>query len=412
MIATPLDFSKVLAKNFPKFTFSPKPHVAIFEPNSDLATNPSILCLIEEMVKMGYNIDLLIPTSDRFPMLREKVSIFPYTATFKNIGDTPICTANKIINNFRRLILEAIFAAGFIKVIIGIDSKGLIKASRYSRRYNIPLVYLNFEIFFWDELISVRDIEEKKLECDASALADLVIIQDEFRASLLAKENKIPMNKFTYLPVSPGGVQTLPKSNYLRNRFNLSDEHLIVLHSGSFENWTYAEELIENVRYWPKNIVLVVHTRYTPNQKNRFINTLRESNLSNVILSVEPLMNDDYERLVASADIGLVLYKTIGQSKYTQKNIKHIGLASGKFAYFMKHGIPIISLNQPNFSNLLRDYSFGENISCFSEMVDGIMRLHKNYAFYSSEAKRIYREKLDFCLHWPSIYDRMYRYLQ
>ena len=87
-----------------------------------------------------------------------------------------------------------------------------------------------------------------------------------------------------------------------------------------------------------------------------------------MILSTEPLPPEEYESMVASADLGLVLYKTIPGSLFRQKNIECIGLSSGKFSHYTKHGLPVISIGQQTYADLLFDYEFGENLSSFDEM--------------------------------------------
>lgn len=382
--------------------------IALFEPARDLATNPSLVCLLEAFTRNGAYIDVLMPDSGRFPTVNTRMTRYPFPLLRRGIRTT----VRGWWEHIQRMPLNRMFAAGAYDWILGVNSAGIIRGYEYAKRYRVPLVYLSFEIFFRDELSSKAEVEEKERERIASQFADLVIVQDRWRAKLLATENGLSPEKFEYLPVSPGGSPTAQKSDYLRRRFNLSERQTIVLHSGSFAEWTYADELLENVATWPKDFILVVHTRHKPGRTDRYIQAVRRAKRSNVILSTEPLPVDEYEQLVASADIALALYKPVPPSRYLQKNIQTIGLASGKFSFAMKYGIPVISIGQQSYGQLLADYVFGENLDSFSEMPAALNRVRSNYAHHRAEAQRLFSEKLDFDIHWPRLSARLLEVLK
>jgi glycosyltransferase involved in cell wall biosynthesis len=386
--------------------------IAIFEPNKDLATNPTLTCLIESLAEEGARIDVIMPFDSIYPQFKGFATIYPYpekSASWKgNLKETLKYLAkflrtkkNKPLMNYKKYDL-----------IMGINSEGLVKSYQFARQFEIPLVYISFEMAFRDEISDNRDILEKQSECTACQYADLVIIQDKLRAGLLAVENKISSKKFDYLPVSPSGLSTAKKTNYFHTRFNISGDKTIILHSGSFRSWTCAEELVESASSWPDNYVLVVHTRYKPIRRDEHIKIVQDSRLSNLVLSTEPLDINEYEQLVASADIGLVLYKSVANLKYTGKNLQNIGLSSGKFSFYMKCGLPVITYRQKSYEELLKSYSFGINIQNFNDMPDAINKISNNYSHFSDESRRLYSEKLDFNIHWPKISKRFLEIMQ
>lgn len=381
--------------------------IAIFDPDPTLATNPSLVCLLEALTHSGARVDALMPASGRFPSMDSMVTRYPFPRRFSLWYGGIRTTLRSWWECVQWTQVDRMFSAEIHDLILGVDSLGIIRGYEYARRLHIPLVYLSFEIFFRDELSSRAEIKEKQHECTASQFADLVIIQDRWRAQLLAAENGLSLEQFEYLPVSPGGAQRVQKSDYLRRRFDLSERQTIVLHSGSFAEWTYAYELLENVTTWPKDFILVVHTRYKPSWTNRCVQAIQQAKLPNVVLSTDPLPMDEYEQLVASADIGLVLYKPVPPSRYEQKNIQTIGLSSGKFSSYMKYGLPVISIGQRSYAQLLADYAFGENIDSFREMSAALNRVRSNYAHYRAEAQRLFSEKLDFDIHWPRLAARL-----
>lgn len=386
--------------------------IAIFEPHADLATNPCMVCLLEALARSGARVDVLMPTPGRYPEIHGRVTRYPFPMRFSLWRTGIRTTLQGWLEFFLGMRVERIFAAGAYDLIIGIDSAGIISGYEYAKRYDVPLVYLSFEISFRDELSSKAELEEKERECHASQFANLVIIQDKWRARLLSDENDLYLEKFEYMPVSPASSPSIQASDYLRRRFNIPKRQTIVLHSGSFAAWTCADELIENVATWPEGFLLIVHTRYIPGKTDRYIHTVRKAKLSNVVLSTEPLPADDYEQLVASADIGLVSYKPVPRSRFGQKNLQTIGLSSGKFSFYMKYGLPVISIGQQSYQELLKAYAFGENVSSFSEMPAALMRVRTNYDQHQAEARRLFSEKLDFDIHWPRLEARLLEVLK
>ena len=385
--------------------------MALFEPRPNLAENPTLVCLLRAFARSGACVDVLMPVSDRYPSLSD-VARYPFPRRFSLWRGGIRSTLRGWWDRSQQMQVDHRFAAGAYDLILGVDSAGLIAGYEYATRYHVPLVYLSFEIFFRDELSRRAEIEEKERECTASQFADLVIIQDQWRARLLATENRLSLDRFEYLPVSPGGSQRAGKSDYLRRRFNLSERRILVLHSGSFVEWTCADELLENVAAWPEEFVLVIHTKYRPGRTDRYIQAVRQTKPSNVVLSTDPLPPEEYEQLVASADIGLVLYKAVPPSRSTQKNIQTIGLSSGKFASYMKCGLPVISVGQQTYAELLEDYAFGENIDSLSEMPAALTRVQSDYAHHRAEAQRLFSEQLDFDLHWRRLSARLLEVLK
>jgi len=385
--------------------------IAIFEPHPDFATNPSLVCLSEALTRSGARVDVMMPDNGNYPPVDSRLTRYPYPRNCQLWFGGIRATLRGWRERAELLRTAFLFASGAYDLILGIDNDGIINGYKYAKRFDVPLIYLSLEISFRDELLAIVEIKEKELECTASQFADLVIIQDQWRAKLLADENGLSPEKFEYLPVSPRGSQLVKESDYLRRRFNISENQTIVLHSGSFADWTYADELLDNVSTWPEGFVLVVHTRYKPGNTDKYVQAIQEAKLPNVFLSVEPLPQNEYEQLVASANIGLVLYKPMAY-RYALKNIQTIGFSSGKFSVYMKYGLPIISIGQQTYTQLLAGYAFGENLTSFQEIPAALQRVRAKYAHHQAEAQRLFYEKLDFDIHWPRLTARILEVLR
>lgn len=383
--------------------------IALFEPYPDLVTNPTLVCLLKALTRGGARVDVMMHDTSSLRSLEGNISGYRFPEGLSLWYGDIRTTLQYWLYRFsmERLGMERRFAAGVYDLIIGVDSLGIIRASTYAKRFNLPLVYLSFEIFFRDELSTQKEIEEKDRETAASRSADLVVIQDSRRGNLLSAENNLSLNKFEYLPVSPDGFRCDGESDYLRRRFNISEDRTVVLQSGSLAEWTCAGELIESVAKWPEGFILVIHIPYESKQSEPYVQAIRRAELPNVFLTTGALPTEEYEKMVDSAHIGLVLYKPVPSSRYVQKNIEHIGLASGKFSFYMKYGIPVISFAQKEYDRLLRNYAFGENIDAFDDMPQALRRVRSHYDHYRTEASRLFSEKLDFDIHWPGLSARL-----
>jgi hypothetical protein len=146
---------------------------------------------------------------------------------------------------------------------IGVDPVGIVRASALARFTGVPMVYYSLELLLSSELTS-KTKRLKEQELLLSREASFVIIQDQERAHLLAKDNEISLDKFVLVPNAPLGSARRQPCRYWHDRFGLSSNFRVVLHPGSVGQWTGLEDIVRSVSSWPENWVLVVHTYLDP----------------------------------------------------------------------------------------------------------------------------------------------------
>lgn len=373
---------------------------AIFFPDHGAATNPTLVSLVKHLKRLGVIVDIYSPYDKHVPQLGIHQYSFPYHYCPRD------SYRKAIVRKFRRMLRgEAFYNKGLSKneydLIFGVDVIGVIAAQQYSKAKKTPFVYISFEILFRDEITDKYWLNVKNAELSASQEAEFIIIQDEERMQLLCNENDLEPHHMIFLPVSPEEGENLRDSNYLREKYSIPKNNKIVLHAGSFKHWSYAEELVNSIEDCPSNVTLVVNFKSA--EENTYIRSLRDKSLSNVVVTEGALDDDEYHRMVASADIGLVLYKPSSISVYSNKNIKHIGLSSGKFSLYAKYGLPIISVGQKTYQSLLNEYKFGIDVSHFDDIYISMQSIMNNYSAFSMESRRLYNEKLKFDLFWPNV---------
>lgn len=439
--------------------------IIIFEPHPDISTNPVLINIIRRFSEDGISIEIYQPEHGRYlPLEVTKKNVILHTYSYSLYNSALRFMDNlyalRYLNILQRQKVYDRLSQGLLQekgiVILAIDQKGVIEAYKYSNKLNVPYIYLSFEIFFSDELailpkltnyivssglfkwlnsfihikgnninsksgkngvtlnlqfliMSLMNIlifsRAKKNEIEANQKAAFTIIQDKQREELLRSENRLSRHDMFYLPVAPSAYPMVKKNDYIREKYNISKNELIVIHAGSFGTWTYAEELIESTRHWPENIVLFIHTRHCPDNKNTQM--ISKNKFKNIIFSSKPYDSLEYEEMLASADVGLVLYKPNYANPYLGKNLERIGLASGKLSYYMKYGIPTISFSQQSYKDLLKDYKYGIDLNNFEEFPSALMEIRRSYSVYSGEAYRLFREKLNFDLYYPALKQKL-----
>jgi hypothetical protein len=379
--------------------------IAVFYPQHGFLTNPTMACIAEELIAMGARVDVYSPLHDSAAQVRGVVhKMFP--SPFKLWGGSWKNTRD----GWRQRMVSLARREDFLKqqydLVIGVNSAGLIEAHKYHVKYGVPLVYIPFEIFFRDELTLPGHIAEKTGEIRASQDAAIVLVQDPVRGRLLARENGLDEKTFVYMPVAPRSENRITKRNVIRSRFAIPEENIILLHSGSFTYWTYSKEIIESARQWPSNITLFIHTPSPVQPSSLPVQT----GGAQVIFDHHLLDGPAYADLILSADCGLVMYKP-GGTRYENRNLEVIGLASGKFSSYLNHGLPVIAVKQQTYRDLLASYPFGEVVDDLDQIPAAALRIAANSATHRAQSKRLFNEKLDFNAHWPHMKAALQRVL-
>jgi hypothetical protein len=389
---------------------------AILDPVSSYFSNPTLQCLFEELKVMGVSIDIFKRFGEEQLLKTNLIKSNPFPIPLKIFsGDIESTLRNwKWYLKYHGGKGNTQFLKNRYDLIFAINPEGVIAAHRNWIKTKTPYVYLSFEMFFKDELIKKGQLLEKQEEIIASRNALFIIIQDKTRGRLLSKENDISLDQMEFMPVAPRGNALPLRSNYLRQRFNIDKNKIIILHSGTFRDWTCADELIDSLTTWPDDKALVIHTHYNKYglTDDPYISALKKIFNKNLFVSSTPLNQREYQDMVCSADIGLVFYKPNHIPPFGGKNIQNIGLSSGKFASYTKCGLPIICGRQKVYEEIINKYKLGMYSDQFSEIPYLADQIRKNWDLYSQESLRFFNEQLDFNIYWQKIWKRISEYIR
>lgn len=285
------------------------------------------------------------------------------------------------------------------KWFIGVEPEGLIAAGMVGQKQGVPVIYYNLELRLSYESQAIMQKVIKKYEKMFNKFSVFTIIQDEERARLLAKDNEICLQNILTVPVSADGPIYEQKTACLRERFNLTENDRIILYAGFISNWACCEELAKSAASWPKNRILIIHSHgyYDP----AYLKKVRKYEGENVKLSMDPVSYDALPSFLASADIGIALYKDLGE------NFTMIGSASGKLAHYLKSGLPVIANDYPSVRRIIDTFECGVCIDSPHEIIDAMAKIFDKYEIMRRNAFICYEENYMFSRNFTKVIERM-----
>ena len=398
--------------------------VAIVYPRANIDTVPSLIGAAERLADADYDVDLYIYrhagqpspsfTSARIRLrplgvegladqstagLRSMVkragwlpdiARAPLARTYQALG-AGLAGGTRLAARARGAVLERPEA---YTCVIGVDPDGLEVA--YSLARGAPVGYYSLELLLSAELTTAAEVQLKARERELSRQAAFVVVQDEDRARLLADDNEIDWQRMLLVPNAPHGPARRVPSRYWHKKFDLAEGTRVVIHSGSLGDWTGIEQILASAHDWPPEWVLVIHTRYDA-ESSGYVDQLRRSaDPRRVYFSLKPVPRQQYDPLIDGGDVGIAFYVPNNESAFTQRNVQTIGLSSGKLAYYLRSGLPVIVNRASSIASLIEQTGAGIGVEDASEIGAALNRISADYPSFSSSATQLFDERLDF----------------
>ena len=293
---------------------------------------------------------------------------------------------------------------------IGAEPEGLCDAVRYASLLRVPFAYWSLELLFTDEIKNIYEGVLKQEEIIKSQQATFTIIQDVWRAQALINENNLDPARIIMVPNAPMGRARRHQSDFLRRRYKIADERKIVLCAGSLKSWwAMSDEILEAAAHWPDKYVLVMHSRQK--YSYRYLNSLsRKVNSDRVIISHDPLTSAEFRSLIDSADVGIAFYRHLPHDKAVRnvgKNIKILGLSSGKVSDYLQSGLPVIVNECIGLSEVIESYNCGICVTDPHRITEALSTIFSRYDYYVENACRCFNEKLELNRNFQPVLARL-----
>ena len=398
--------------------------VGIVYPRANVDTVPSLIGAAELFAEHGYDVDLLTYTQagQPVPLFNSKRirlrslgvdgladhSTAGLRSLVKRVGWLPSAARAPLTRGYAALgaglahgsrlaarARSAVAESGEdYACVIGVDPDGLALA--HTLAHGAPIGYYSLELLLSYEVSSAAEQQLKAQERALSRQAEFIVVQDEARGRLLAEDNGVAWERLVLVPNAPPGPARRRPSGYWHARFELPSDARVVVHSGSLGDWTGIEAIVDSAADWPAHWVLVVHTRYDA-ESSAYVDDLRaRADARRVWFSLRPVPRQDYDPLIDGAEVGLAFYVSSGGSSFTQRNVQTIGLSSGKLAYYLRAGLPVIVNRAASIADLVESSGCGVAVDDAAGIGPALDRITSGYAGFSAGACAFFEEHLDF----------------
>ena len=286
------------------------------------------------------------------------------------------------------------------ELIIGIDTNGSIVAlfeSVFLRTNN--LIYLSLEL---NHSNSFRYFDKIRYFLDKKAYkkSRCLIIQDEDRFKTITEYNNYQQKNVFYVPNSDSldldsEVLQPYKHNYFRENLQLNTQKypVIILHAGMICDAVLSKEIAESFNLISQPCALIFHERQKRSLNESYLQNLLSINKKNLFLSLSPLPYQEIYKVFESIDIGIACYKNIDD------NFSKISKASGKLAFYLKYGKPVLMNDLESFRKLNDAYQIGviiQDISNHNEVELALKKIIDNYDFFSKNSLTCFQKEFDF----------------
>lgn len=400
--------------------------LAIVYPRANLDTVPSLIGAAEQLAEADFDVDVFTlrqagqpDTAFASPRIRLRSlgvegladhSTASLRGAVKRVGWIPDVARAPLLRTYN--VLGAGLAGGTrlaararsavaeretpFACVIGVDPDGLALARRLAR--GAPLGYYSLELLLSYELSSPSETQLKAHERALSQQAAFVVVQDQERARLLVEDNGLDWSRVVLVPNAPAGPARRQPGRYWHTRFALPDDARVVIHSGSLGDWTGIEAIVDSASDWPAGWVLVIHTRFDA-QSSAYVDGLRaRANPRRVFFSLKPVPRQEYDPLIDGADVGLAFYVPQPGSAFTQRNVQTIGLSSGKLAYYLRAGLPVIVNQASSIADVVDGEGIGTSVPDAAGIRAALQSLSagETYTRCSAGALRYFDRYLDF----------------
>lgn len=289
--------------------------------------------------------------------------------------------------------------------IIGVDMHGLVAATEVARAKQVPVFYWSLEIMFLRDFWSpaMRRLKNAEKRCHQSAHA--LVIQDRERQDSLSDENKAHGCPAILVPNSPRGTMDRSvRRDRFHRQFDLESKTRVILHAGSVCEGMRSSDLAASTLNWPDHCRLIFHSHTILDLRTNYYRDLIESGRGRVDISTTPVPYDELDELMASADIGIVLYDgSLGP------NFQLLAGASGKLAHYLRCGVPVISVGNPSIARVLAEHRCGIGVDRVEDVGGAIETILKDHAGYQSRATLAYQKAYEFERHFEVVIDRLAR---
>jgi hypothetical protein len=271
-------------------------------------------------------------------------------------------------------------------------------------RDKTKIVYFNLELLDWVKGNLIHENNKlilKHLEYHLIKRLTRAVTPSPLRSDIFSQINHFDRNNISDLPVVPIGDGVSRKSRFFRDKFNIPEEHQIVLYCGQFVPSFQCVEIIGTVLDWPKNTVLIMHTWDRTALTTRYYKEMKHAATDlPVHFSTHYIPYDDLVHAMSSADMGLAFYEAV------DKNYTEILFSSNKIGEYLKAGLGIICSDYPSLMQFVELHDIGMAIP-IQELPRAIKGISQRIDSVRDNVLKCYNNELRFENYFNRFYDQL-----
>jgi glycosyltransferase involved in cell wall biosynthesis len=276
----------------------------------------------------------------------------------------------------RRRVGRALARRGRHDLLIGVEKAGLELAAWWGALSGTRFVYYSLELYLPDHPGRRGFAWQWPRERACHARASGTIIQDRHRWEALRAANGIADQPVYFLPV--GAAAAAREATPLAPARAMSTRSPFTLLSFGMQGpGRYTRELIAAAAALPAEFALHLHGPVYDAPTRR----LAEGTLPpNVRYTTRVLPESELPDLLASADVGLALYRC------DSANDRLTAYSSQKVALYLRCGLPLITFRNDAYADLFSRFRCGEMVDDLAELGVAARRILDDYPSYSAAA--------------------------
>ncbi|WP_209121760.1 glycosyltransferase [Alkalihalobacillus sp. BA299] len=251
-----------------------------------------------------------------------------------------------------------------------------------SKDKEAKLIYDSHELY--NEMAGRTAFDQKigyKLERSLMKKIDhLIVVNPYVKAEFETRYGQVPTTVIQNIPLVEKAklVEELSK-NYWREKFNLTDDDIILIYQGGMNPNRGIEDCIQALKELPDHYKLVLLGEGTI--KQNLVDAVLQLGLSARVFFHDQVPSADILWYTKQADIGLVMYQNNSLNNYLS--------TPNKIFEYLLAGIPMVASNHPGKSYIIEPEEIGICVEeSPAEIKRGIEYIMENYDFYKETCRK------------------------
>ena len=269
----------------------------------------------------------------------------------------------------------------------------------------IKLIYHNFDYETYSKQPYLSEKFFSLLESKLAKFADLLIFPTIQRGELFCKANKVAKNKQLiefkncfpkkYKPKISNKLTTILKNKYF-------SKTKIICRLGSIGPFHRIEELVQSVRYWNKDIILILAGADINGYTQYIKNIVKNLHLNSRIFIFNDVSNKFWFEILSKSSIGICFYE--------EKGISHNNMAgtSQKFNNYIFGNLPLLVNKNKDFLLFNKKFKFCSMVNPskpeeIAKKINNLISNKKKYLLIKKKIRKTFLTDLNFDIEFNNL---------